>query len=565
MKFQLIAVALAVSTRVKQAQGDGHVDGEPFVAINEESYPLDGVGTIDDPQDETAGIGAPLLYTRGGKAFGDGLGSPAGDGRPSARRVMQELYLNSPLVRTSGSKARAMSHAFSYFGIFLAQELYNPAAGDPVEFFPIPCDDGVMDMQCLPDQCTGTGEPSTGGVPYSRTNAVVGPDGVRGPVNAATAWTDLGSVYGHDRATTDSLLAPLDPSNPTGPRSAKMLLTENGLPEFVDGRWLIADQRRAELLGTLALHTLLLREHNRFVDVLRDSRLAAWEVSEELDPPGCSPPCSEWTEWDLFVAARMWTTSVFQHIIEDEYMPLLLGKENSPVEAPEAPWSGASAQIEAFAAVAMSFSYSTVTPTDRIINKDYQPLGNDDPLPIHLGMQAAIQRRVLTTWGLGAVMRGMVFQGSLEVDAGHTEELTSFMHAAPTANVQLGRDLGLPSYNAVREAYNLPAVASFEDLTGETLVAAKLDDLYPGGIDDLDAIVGAMLEVHDEDSYPLPPLLRKALSDQLTRNMVADERWQDSHNLLTDAEGTTLADVIRLNPDPGTESDAEYATLTNAA
>jgi hypothetical protein len=74
-----------------------------------------------------------------------------------------------------------------------------------------------------------------------------------------------------------------------------MNLTANGLPHSVLGadgvtlEWLIADQRSAQHPGTLALHTLLLREHNRRVAEFTPEYLQQLEAQY-----GCQPkPCTQ--------------------------------------------------------------------------------------------------------------------------------------------------------------------------------------------------------------------------------------------------------------------------------
>lgn len=66
----------------------------------------------------------------------------------------------------------------------------------------------------------------------------------------------LNSVYGRDVATQRRLRTL---------QGGAMRLTANGLPPFdaATATYDIADPRNAELPGTFALHTLLLREHNR--------------------------------------------------------------------------------------------------------------------------------------------------------------------------------------------------------------------------------------------------------------------------------------------------------------
>ena len=93
------------------------------------------------------------------------------------------------------------------------------------------------------------------------------------------------SIYGRSNKTAQLLRG----------EGALMNLTAEGLPHSVlaaDGvtrQWLIADQRSAQHPGTLALHTLLLREHNRRVAEITPDYLQMLEVQY-----GCQPkPCTQ--------------------------------------------------------------------------------------------------------------------------------------------------------------------------------------------------------------------------------------------------------------------------------
>jgi hypothetical protein len=115
-------------------------------------------------------------------------------------------------------------------------------------------------------------------------------------------------------------------------------------------------------------------------------------------------------------------------------------------------------------------------------------------------------------------------------------------------NIQRGRDHGLADYKSVRAAYGLPRVTSFADITSDTAVQQKLQDLY-GSVDNIDLWVGALAEDHVAGSST-GPLVKAILSNQFERLRDGDRYWFEnvfSGRQLAQLENTTLADVIRRN------------------
>ncbi|CAN0260725.1 unnamed protein product, partial [Discosporangium mesarthrocarpum] len=117
------------------------------------------------------------------------------------------------------------------------------------ESFDIACDEGAEDVWCPFGLASDP-------IPFFRSQGLGDPSGgPRKPINFATAYIDLDFVYGRDQETADALRLK---------ENGMMVLTEDGLPERLsDGSWRLADQRSAEYPLTFALHTLLLRDHNR--------------------------------------------------------------------------------------------------------------------------------------------------------------------------------------------------------------------------------------------------------------------------------------------------------------
>lgn len=74
----------------------------------------------------------------------------------------------------------------------------------------------------------------------------------------------------------------------------------------------------------------------------------------------------------------------------------------------------------------------------------------------------------------------------------------------------IGRDYGLPDYNAARRAYKLNALSNWSDINKDLFhkkpeMVQKLQDLYKDEIDNVDIYVGGMLECDGNKPGKNPP------------------------------------------------------------
>lgn len=93
-------------------------------------------------------------------------------------------------------------------------------------------------------------------------------------------------------------------------------------------------------------------------------------------------------------------------------------------------------------------------------------------------------------------------------------------------NIMRGRDNGIPDYNTMRAAYNLPRIEDWADINPELFtekpeILRLLVAAYSNKIDNVDVYVGGMLE-----SYGSPgELFSKVIIEQFTRIRDADRFW----------------------------------------
>ncbi|MEM6941609.1 MAG: peroxidase family protein [Pseudomonadota bacterium] len=93
--------------------------------------------------------------------------------------------------------------------------------------------------------------------------------------------------------------------------------------------------------------------------------------------------------------------------------------------------------------------------------------------------------------------------------------------------LKLMRAVNLASYNDYRARFGLHKAKSFEEVTGEKVLAAALSDLYQGRIEDLEFYIGLVAERHGKDGMMgdlmLNMVAHDALTHALTNPLLAEE------------------------------------------
>ena len=120
------------------------------------------------------------------------------------------------------------------------------------------------------------------------------------------------------------------------------------------------------------------------------------------------------------------------------------------------------------------------------------------------------------------VLKGLASQAGQEIDLPIVDGVRNSLFGASGAggldlaalDIQRGRDHGLPDYNALRAFYGLPRVTSFDEVSSDPQVRAKLAAVY-NTVDNVDSFVGALAEDH------LPGSSVGALVDRVNALLVA--------------------------------------------
>lgn len=464
---------------------------------------LPGAGAADASRDSTA-PGQPLRRMFP-SAYADGRNAPSGEDRPGAREISNAV---SATTGDKGNKADA-SDMFWLWGQFLDHDLDLVETSDTLLDIPVPEDDTTFQPGSMLELKRS----------LSKENGL----GVAQQINAITALIDGSNVYGSDEETTDSLRSM---------SGGRLIMQEDGsLPYDEEKRFYRAgDGRVNENIGLTAMHTLFAREHNRLAD----------------DFAAANP---DWSDDQIFEAARERVVAQLQSITVNEFLPILLGGEG--LGAYQGPVAGLDAQISnSFAAAAYRFGHSMVS--DDITPVDETGTAQE-AIPLR---EAFFNPGQFAETGIDAIFRGFASQEAQAMDAEIVDSLRNFVMDSPFSprldlaalNIQRGRDHGLPTLNGARRALGFPPITSFDDPVFREGVGARLASVYDSP-DDIDLWVGLLSEKPTGEAL-VGPTQEAILRDQFARLRDGDPGWY-AHTMPADAvrdiENTSLADIIERN------------------
>jgi hypothetical protein len=461
--------------------------------------------------------------------YSDGMASPAGADRPSARAVSNSL---ADQDGQSILNNRGMS-AFVYaWGQFLDHDLDLTNSAVPDEPFPIAVPTGDPSFDPAAD---GTRQ-----IPLSRSiydsATGVSTANPRQQLNAITAFIDGSQIYGSDstraaalRTFTGGKLTTSDgnllPFNTAGLENA----SPPGAP--ASSFFLAGDVRANENVELLALHTLFVREHNRVAD-----RLATANPT--------------WTDEKLYMEARRVVGAELQVITYNEFLPAMLGTTALR------PYNGYKATVNP--TVSNEFATAAYRLGHSLLGDDIQFLDNNgnavrEPLSLR---DAFFNAPVLSATGIDPILKYLASDNAQEIDTKVIDDVRDFLFGPPGAggldlaalNIQRGRDHGLADYNATRVALGLRPAARFADITKNPDLQRALEQTY-GNVNQIDLWVGGLAEDHMPGSS-VGPTFQRILADQFQRLRDGDRFWYEKDFQgpeLQQIRRTTLAEIIRRN------------------
>lgn len=498
-------------------RGPGGPDRPPGVSVGLpviESRSIDGSGNrIGDPDLGTPGQAvirmAPAEYE-------DGVSSPAGDSRPGAREISNRLAAQDGASITN---SRDLSAFLYVWGQFIDHDFVLTDTQTDGESFDIavPKGDAWFDPQGSGDRVIGMSrsvfDPLTG----------TAPDNPRQQTNAVTTWIDASMVYGSDVETAAKLREH---------SGGRMRVSEGDLlPLDESGFFMAGDIRVNENPDLIAIHTLFVREHNR------------WAANCAAKDPTLSDEA-------IYQQARSVVIAEIQSITFNEFLPALLGDGAIPA------YRGYDATVDPrianeFAAAGYRFGHSTISDDIEFFDNTGRAIREEVPLA-----EAFFNPGLVIENGIDPVLKYLASSQSQEIDLKMVDSLRNMLFGPPGSggldlaalNIQRGRDHGLADYNATREAYGLDRADSFAAITSDPEVQSELEVIY-GSVDDIDLWIGILAE-DQAAGGSTGELAREMIRDQFMRLRDGDRLWFENvyrGEMLRQLRSTRLDDVIRNN------------------
>ncbi|XP_066966367.1 uncharacterized protein [Macrobrachium rosenbergii] len=320
--------------------------------------------------------------------------------------------------------------------------------------------------------------------------------GYREQMNQVTAFIDASHTYGSDKCEQRTLRLFKDgilKATPNPLRGKPLLPTEaeNHECQAPSGRCFTGgDTRASEQPGLAALHTLLMREHNRVALLLKEMN-------------------NHWSDEQLFQNARRIVTAVNQHITYNEWLPRVLGWNAINLYElnllPEGYYQGydpyCNPTVLNEVGIAFRFGHSLLKPSlermDGIFAKRNPPVKLSDHFfnPDLLYQPGMIDE----------IIRGLTTVSMETLDQFLTDEVTNHLFEdkgkpfsgldLASLNIQRARDHGLQPYNEYRDLCNLTRARDFDDLRREIAepVIERLKRTY-AHVDDIDLFTGGLAE-----------------------------------------------------------------------
>lgn len=481
--------------------------------------------------------GSHLLREASGTHYADGISTMARPNGPSARAVSNAVFPQQGLLPSH----LGISDYIWTFGQFLDHDfsLTEGAAfdGRTDAFIAIPTGDVFFDP-------FGTG---TQLMSFHR-GLFDGSTGITTPrlqINELTAYIDGSNIYGSDDQRAAWLRAGTGGKLKVSHSAAGDLAPFNdgtqgnaGSPERPDlstSLFVAGDIRINEQPTLACMHILFIREHN-------------WQAARLAQ----SHP--NWTDEQLFQAARQIVIAELQHITIDEFVPALFGNA-----AGIGQYTGYDPNVNA--GISAVFSTAAYRVGHTLLSSSIQRLDAngksipEGPLRLRDSFFAAAPPLV-TAHGIEPFLSGIAAQKSQELDNKVIDEVRNFLFGQPGAggldlislNVQRGRDMGLPDFNTVRQDFGLPRVTRFSQITRNATLATQLQQLY-GNVDSIDPFAGMFAEDHFP-GYNIGHTLLAVFTDQFRRSRAGDRFWYErilNEEDLSTVRHTRLSDIIKRN------------------
>jgi len=472
--------------------------------------------------------------------FGDGISSPAGEGRRNPREISNIVFAQDENIPDN----MGLSDYNYAWGQFIDHDISlttnHPSEAIMIE---VPPFDAWFDPQ-------GTG---TVVIPMARSKfdptTGISTNNPRKFNNEITAFIDASNVYGSDdermrwlRSFEDGKLkiseGNLLPYNTLdGEYDSDIDPEAPGMDHPVtpeDGKWFVAGDSRANENPLLtSIHTLFVREHNRLCDEIKQAH-------------------PDWVDDQIFHYARRIVIGLVENVVYYEWLPSM-GVELSP-------YTGYKPSVDpqimnVFSAATYRYGHTTINSRLFRIDGDCEDheLGH-----VLLRNSFFNPERIREVNGIESYLTGMVNQQEQDVDCYVIDDLRNMLFGAPGSggmdlaaiNMMRGRDRGLPDYNSVREQFGFNRKQSFATISDDVYMNQKLYQAY-GDINDVDVWTGVLAEDNVPGSL-FGELGHYIMEEQFTALRDGDRFYFEndiglSDEVIEEIRSTKLSDIIIRN------------------
>ncbi|XP_058012575.1 dual oxidase 2 [Ahaetulla prasina] len=463
---------------------------------------------------------------------------------PNARRLSN--------VVAQGDSGLPSEKNRTVLGVFLGfhvlaeiSEANNP--GCPAEFLnlEIPQGDPVFDP----------GNSQEVVLPFQRMSWAAGtgrsPNNPREMINGVTGWLDGSTIYGSSHVWSDSLRSFSQGKLLSGKKHGFPKQTEeNSLmwkaldpatgKDGTQGIFDFGNAKGNENIFLQAMSIMWFRYHNHWAE-----KLAKQNAS--------------WSDEDLFQHARKRVIAIYQNIVFYEWLPNFL--EKTSIKRYEGYKQHVDSRISPEFLVASALFLGTKVPSGvymRNSNCSFRNVidvdGQSSPaLRLCNSYWSRQNPNLQTAEDVDDLLLGMSSQITKKEDNFVVEDLRDYWYGTVKYSrmdfvaswIQRGRDIGLSTYNNVREFFGLQPAKKWTDINQKNkTILQSIADLYGDRLESLELLLGGMLE---EDET----LFRAILEDQFVRLRDGDRFWfENSKNGLFTSEEivaikkTTLHDVL---------------------
>ncbi len=318
-------------------------------------------------------------------------------------------------------------------------------------------------------------------------------------INTETHWWDASQIYGSNKE-----LAALRRSGQDG----KLIIGDDGLlqlpsdpalnPALVPGWW----------LGLEMMQTLFTLEHNVICDRL-------------------SAEYPNWSDDDIFERARLINAALIAKIHTTEWTPAIISHPTSQT-ALKANWWGLETErlqrtfgrlgpsevisgipgsetdhfgvpyclTEEFTIVYRmhplipdDYSFRSVIDDGSVLERTFREIAGPHA-------EEVLQRVSMTDafYSFGTSYPGAIILNNYPRFLQEFERPDGYFMDLAATDILRTRELGVPRYNEFRRLLHLPPASSFEELTGDPVLAEKVRRVYNDDIERVDAIVGMFAE-----------------------------------------------------------------------